>query len=122
MVARSGQQGVPVIDFGDEVVVGFDEPRLERLAARERQRSNRPRIGLLAKDLPGGGIEVGGTRPGSPAERAGFQKGDVVQAIDGKPVTSMADLERLISQLPHGVPLMTTVRRNGSNEQLTLTI
>lgn len=28
MVEKSGQLGVPVIDIGGEIIVGFDEPRI----------------------------------------------------------------------------------------------
>jgi len=31
MVQRSGQQGVPVIQVGNEIVVGFDRARLDAL-------------------------------------------------------------------------------------------
>lgn len=31
MVQKSGQLGVPVIDIGGEIVVGFDKPRLAEL-------------------------------------------------------------------------------------------
>ncbi len=31
MVRRSGQQGVPVIDIGGKVIVGFDRPKINRL-------------------------------------------------------------------------------------------
>lgn len=31
MVRRSGQQGVPVIDIGGKVVVGFDRPKINQL-------------------------------------------------------------------------------------------
>lgn len=31
MVRRSGQQGVPVIDIGGKVIVGFDRPKIDRL-------------------------------------------------------------------------------------------
>ena len=30
MVRRSGQQGVPVIDIGGKIVVGFDRPKIDR--------------------------------------------------------------------------------------------
>jgi glutaredoxin-like YruB-family protein len=30
MVRRSGQQGVPVIDIGGKIVVGFDRPKIEK--------------------------------------------------------------------------------------------
>ena len=31
MVRRSGQSGVPVIDIGGKVIVGFDRPKINRL-------------------------------------------------------------------------------------------
>lgn len=31
MIKRSGQSGVPVIDVGGKVIVGFDRPKLDRL-------------------------------------------------------------------------------------------
>jgi len=31
MVRRSGQQGVPVIDIGGKIIVGFDQPRIDRM-------------------------------------------------------------------------------------------
>ncbi len=31
MVRRSGQMGVPVLDIGGKIVVGFDRPKIDRL-------------------------------------------------------------------------------------------
>lgn len=31
MIRKSGQSGVPVIDFNGEIIVGFDRARLEKL-------------------------------------------------------------------------------------------
>ncbi len=31
MIRKSGQSGVPVIDFNGEIIVGFDRSRLEKL-------------------------------------------------------------------------------------------
>jgi glutaredoxin-like YruB-family protein len=31
MVRRSGQQGVPVIDIGGRIIVGFDRPKIDQL-------------------------------------------------------------------------------------------
>lgn len=31
MVRRSGQQGVPVIDIGGKIVIGFDRAKIDRL-------------------------------------------------------------------------------------------
>ncbi len=33
MIQKSGQMGVPVIDIGGEIVVGFDEPCIKELLA-----------------------------------------------------------------------------------------
>ncbi|MFN3411826.1 MAG: Uxx-star family glutaredoxin-like (seleno)protein [Exilispira sp.] len=31
MIRKSGQSGVPVIDFNGEIIIGFDRSRLEKL-------------------------------------------------------------------------------------------
>jgi len=54
---------------------------------------------------------------GSAAERAGFRPGDVIVAIDGKPVDNFSDLQRVVSGSP-GTTLSIEVNRNG--ETLTL--
>lgn len=36
MIKRSGQMGVPVIDMGGTIVVGFDKEQLEMLLARAK--------------------------------------------------------------------------------------
>ncbi|HMN84740.1 MAG TPA: RIP metalloprotease RseP [Bauldia sp.] len=54
---------------------------------------------------------------GSPAERAGFKSGDVIVAIDGRPVATFSDLQRIVSASP-GTELAIDVERAG--EKLTL--
>lgn len=120
MVRRSGQMGVPVITAGDEVIVGFDRPRLERIAARYAAHPGAapPRLGLLVKD-DAAGVLVGGARPGSPAERAGFRPGDLLEQIEGQPVRSTADLPRLTAALANH-PIEAIVRRAGGRVRLIL--
>lgn len=36
MIEKSGQMGVPVIELGDEMMVGFDEDRFEKLVEQHR--------------------------------------------------------------------------------------
>lgn len=50
--------------------------------------------------------------PGTAAERAGFQPGDTVVAIDGEPVSSFNDLQRIVSGSA-GSDLAITVERQG---------
>jgi S1-C subfamily serine protease len=54
------------------------------------------------------GVRVAGVVPGSPAERAGLQGGDVVTAVDGSAVTSAAALHAAVS--PHQPGDTVTVR------------
>jgi S1-C subfamily serine protease len=118
MVRRTQQMGVPVIADAQEAIVGFDLPRLQRMAARHK---SGPSLGLLVKDADDGpGAHVGSVKEGTPAERAGVQAGDVVDELSGIPVTSRADLERIAARRAPGMPTSMVVRRNG--ERLTLIV
>jgi S1-C subfamily serine protease len=118
MVRRTRQMGVPVIADEQEAIVGFDLPRLQQMAARHR---SGPGLGLRVADVPGGqGARVGGVRPGSTAERAGVQVGDVVVELSGRPVGSVADLEQIAARRPAGTPTSMTVERAGERTTLIL--
>src|SRR3979411_1761323 len=72
IMRRTGQMGVPVITDAQEAIVGFDLPRLQRMAARHA----RPGLGMRVKDAEdGAGAYVGSVRPESPAARAGTPPG-----------------------------------------------
>ena len=60
---------------------------------------------------------VDAVQPDSAAAAAGFQPGDLVIAINGHPVESFADMQRIVSTSA-GETLVVTVERNGT--QLTL--
>ncbi len=61
-----------------------------------------------------GGLDVTLVRPGLPAERAGFQVGDVIVAVDGKPIVTEADYDALAGQFVGGQPLSVRLRRGGA--------
>jgi S1-C subfamily serine protease len=116
MVQRTRQMGVPVIADEQEAIVGFDVPKLQRMAARHRRG---PGLGLKVTDWHDGpGAYVGSVREGSPGERAGVLPGDVVVEFSGRPVTSVADLEQIASRRVAGQPTSLMVRRG--DEQTTL--
>jgi S1-C subfamily serine protease len=114
---------VPVITAGDEVIVGFDRPRLEALAQRYAappppiDPSLRPRIGMRVKDASGG-AEVALVHPGSAAERGGVRVGDVVIEMNGQAVRSAADLEAVLANLVPGGTVAVEVRREGRQRRL----
>ena len=116
MVQRTRQMGVPVIADEQEAIVGFDMPRLQRMAARHRRG---PGLGLKVADAKDGpGAYVGGVREGSLGERAGVQVGDTIIELSGRPVSSVSDLEQIAARRPAGQPTSLTVRRG--DEQVTL--
>jgi len=62
---------------------------------------------------------VGDVLPESPAAEAGLLPGDRILAVDGEPVTSFEDLQRIVRESP-GVPLVFTVERDGQVLELTV--
>ena len=48
------------------------------------------------------GAIVTGVEPGSPAQRAGLRRGDVVVAVNGRPVRGAADLRVKLGLVPIG--------------------
>jgi glutaredoxin-like YruB-family protein len=118
MVRISGQRGVPVITVDNEVVVGFNQPRLMQLLSRAK-----PRLGASIADaasqarkrpgIPASGAYVGKVRPRSPAERAGLRPGDVIVALGGQSVSNAGDVHRLLPGLPRGRDVSLTVVRGG---------
>jgi serine protease Do len=65
------------------------------------------------------GALVQTVEPGKPADKAGIKPGDVVVAIDGKPVNTNRELIDTISYLPVGSNVQITVIRDGKRQTLT---
>jgi len=59
-------------------------------------------------------------QPGSAAAAAGFQPGDLILAIDGKPIESFTDMQQIVS-INAGEPLDFEVERGGAHVMLKAT-
>ena len=59
-------------------------------------------------------------RPGEVAEAAGFKAGDVIRTINGAPILSWAELQRVV-QISAEIPLRFVVEREGQEVALTAT-
>jgi serine protease Do len=57
------------------------------------------------------GALVGDVTPGSPAERAGVRRGDVVLAVNGEPINETRDLSFKVAMLPPGSTVRLRVLR-----------
>ena len=69
-----------------------------------------------------GGVYVASVKTGSNAEKAGFQVGDRVLAVDGKEITTFSDLKSVISEHSVGDTLSFELERNGRTGTLQLTL
>jgi S1-C subfamily serine protease len=135
MIRRTGQQGVPVVATDDEVIVGFDQVRLARLADRHAG-PKRPPLGVKAADAGdylarhpddpaaqagiSSGVYVGVVRPGTVAERAGLRPADVITGLAGKRVKTMAALDQLIDAIRPGEAVEVAYWRNGEDGKASL--
>ena len=96
------------------------KPALTRLAIGDNARSTRrPWLGLVFTRSEGP-LVIAEVPPGSPAERAGLQVGDVVTAVNGDPVASYAALYRRIWRERPGAELILTIRRGGAPHEVRL--
>ena len=68
------------------------------------------------------GVLVAGVEPGSPAEKAGVQRGDVILKYDGKPVESAHELPRLVAASKPGTAAALEVWRQGASRNLDVTL
>jgi serine protease Do len=147
-----GNSGGPLINMRGEVIginsqiysrsggymgISFAIPMDEAIRVSEQLRQNgrvtRGRIGVqidqVTKDVaesiglgkPQGAL-VRGVEPGSPAEKAGVEAGDIIIKLDGKAIEKSSDLPRLVGNTKPGTRSTLTVFRRGTTKDLMVTI
>ena len=68
------------------------------------------------------GVGITQVVQGSPAEKAGLRKDDVILRLDGENITSVRKLNRLVSEIAPDQSVRVTVSRGGAEQELTATI
>jgi serine protease Do len=68
------------------------------------------------------GALVAGVTPDSPAAKGGVEAGDVILKFDGKDVTTMRGLPKLVAQAPIGQAVPVEVLRQGQKKTVTVTV
>ena len=93
-----------------------------------------PKLGILGLDIDGqiakilfpprklGGVLIAARSPGSPYWQADFLPGDVIYAINGKEITSLASLRSRLAELQTGDPVVVQVQRQESLRFIALEI
>jgi serine protease Do len=83
----------------------------------DEERPNRPLLGVRGRAEEGRCV-ISSVFPGMPAEKAGIRVGDVVTAIDGRPVDTFDELARIIHFKKSGDRLRLAIERDGKAEEV----
>jgi serine protease Do len=120
-------QGVQPFGIGFAISINEAKPIIQQLVSQGRV--VRPYLGVAPVTITPAiaaqlglpvqkGVVLDSVAPNSPAAQAGLRQGDVITAIDGKPIASEADLRQAIQAHKIGDTIELTVLRNG--KQMTV--
>ena len=146
-----GNSGGPLVDLNGRLVgintaiasqtggyqgIGFAIPSntVERVATQiiEEGEVRRARLGVRYgaasqslienEDLPPGSAVIGEVEDGSAADEAGLKPGDVVTAINGEELDNYLQIGNRITSMQPGTEVNLTIRRNGEQQEVTVTL
>jgi serine protease Do/serine protease DegQ len=108
---------------GGNVGIGFAVPSFIARAVMDQLIGSgevrRGRLGISMQDPTGGeGAVVAEVQADSPAAQAGLRKGDVITALNGRPVRSAAELRARLGVMPVGETVELRVLRGGESRTL----
>ncbi len=113
--------GGQIIPLNMMVPIELLEPVMGELTTGRSSRPARPWLGVFAQEVDGSVVIVGTSSDG-PARRAGLHEGDVVLAVGGVEVSSLADFYRSIWGLGSaGVDAPLTLDREGDVFEVNVT-
>jgi serine protease Do len=82
-----------------------------------------PVLGIGAEDGRGTrGVIVGAVAQGSPAAAAGVRPGDLIQALDGKPVKNFRDLTIMLAKQEAGDQIRLQIQRDEDAKEFKITL
>ena len=104
---------IPQLETKGEVTRGWLGVSIQEITLELQKSMHLPdRRGTLVADVV----------KGSPAEKAGVQRGDVIVAFEDRPITDAAMLPAMVAGTPIDKQVTLTVRRNEQRETLSLTV
>ncbi|MGW5560672.1 trypsin-like peptidase domain-containing protein [Micromonospora sp. NPDC003944] len=86
------------------------------------EKVSHPSLGVGVNPAEGGGALVASVTPGSPAEKAGLQRGDVVTRFGDEPVNDSDDLVGAVQAGKVGDRVEVQFKRNGVEKSATVTL
>lgn len=117
-IATAGLNG----NIGVGFAISSNRARSVAEAIMAGQEVKHPFIGVQITDDEDGGALIREVVDGSPAQQAGLTAGDVVTKVNGQPIRGTEDLIGIIQSSTVGEELTLTVRRNGSERTVTVTV
>ncbi len=101
----------------------FKKPISKAPPKKARNNGARPYLGTIPDYAEGkGGVKLTGATPGSPAEKAGIQKGDVLVKLGSKDIDNIYDFSYALQDLRPGQKLIVIVLRKGKRVPLNLIV
>jgi len=114
-----------VAQFALEVIRGLEgaekKPAFTRVEASGGETASRRGLRVVFGIIPDyseseAGLKISGTRPGSPAEKAGLKGGDVITKMGSKEVKSIYDLTYLLENYNPGDEVEVSYSRGGETK------
>ncbi len=69
-----------------------------------------------------GGVTVAAVIVGSPADKGGVQRGDVIRSVDGNDISNVRDLRKALNEKNAGDTIALGITRNGGDQDLNVTL
>ncbi len=107
----------------EPLTVTIDGPAAPKTPASGASRERRVSVGTVPDfAFPGPGVRIASIVPGSPAEAAGMEVGDVLINLAGKPVANLQGYTDLLKSLSPGDTVAAVIERDGKNIDLQITV
>ena len=93
-------------------------------AAEAAVTSDAPYLGVEADEVTLGirGALISKVKPGAPSELGGLKDGDIITAIDGKPIRNWNEVDAALKNAQIGAKVSMTIQRGGLQESKTVTL
>ncbi|OHX05899.1 S1C family serine protease [Micromonospora sp. WMMB235] len=119
-IATAGQGSTGNIGVGFAIPSNKAKNVAEKLQRGEK--ISHPSLGVSVNGAEDGGALVAAVTPGSPAEKAGIQRGDVITKFGDKVINDSNDLVGAVQAGKVGDRVEVQYKRNGSTENATVTL
>jgi putative serine protease PepD len=117
-IATSGTNG----NIGVGFAISSNKAKSVADALIAGQKVGHPYLGVQISDDPSGGAHIDQVVSGGPADKAGLVTGDAITKVGNRTIRSAEDLIGAIQSSTVGSQLQMTVRHNGSDKTVTVTV